>query len=116
MDLLLILNREPYDGTDVTWNALRFAEESRKTGHNVRIFLQNNSVDLAREGLEPQIEDYDLQKMLVDLTENGVPVKLCKTCIIRCGIGKGQTIKEAEVAGMKDLVDWTASSDKIVSF
>jgi uncharacterized protein involved in oxidation of intracellular sulfur len=116
MNLLLILNREPYDGTDVVWNALRLAENSLIAGNKVRIFLLNNGVDLARVGLEPPGDSYDLQKMLIDLINKGVSVKLCKTCIVRCGLDEGETIEEAEIAGMRDLVEWTETSDKIISF
>lgn len=116
MNLLLILNKEPYDGTDVIWNALRLAENSLVTGNKVRIFLLNNGIDLARVGLDAPKGSYDLQKMLLDLIDKGVSVKLCKTCIVRCGIGEGETIDEAEIAGMRDLVEWTEASDKIISF
>jgi len=45
MATLLILNHQPYDGTDVTWNALRLARQLHSEGVKVRIFLMNDSVD-----------------------------------------------------------------------
>ena len=45
MAILLILNQQPYDGTDVTWNALRLAKRLDEDGAEVRIFLMNDSVD-----------------------------------------------------------------------
>jgi len=42
---LLVFNRNPYDGTDITWNALRLAEKLLNTGLEVNIFLMNDSVD-----------------------------------------------------------------------
>ena len=53
MAILLILNQQPYDGTDVTWNALRLAKRLDEDGAEVRIFLMNDSVDLARDGILP---------------------------------------------------------------
>ena len=50
MDLLLVLNRAPYDGTDVAWNALRLADTALGEGLGVRVFLMNDDVDLARPG------------------------------------------------------------------
>ena len=41
MATLLILNHQPYDGTDVTWNALRLARQLNNDGVEVRIFLMN---------------------------------------------------------------------------
>ena len=52
MAIMLILNQQPYDGTDVTWNALRLARQLNDDGAEVRIFLMNDSVDLARDGIE----------------------------------------------------------------
>jgi len=53
MKALLILNRNPYDGTDVTWNALRLAEQLLNAGLEVNVFLMNDSVDLARDSAKP---------------------------------------------------------------
>jgi len=52
MKLLLVLNRPPYDGTDVTWNALRLAAQALDRGMSVRLFLMNEAVDFARQGLD----------------------------------------------------------------
>ena len=51
MAILIILNHQPYDGTDVTWNALRLARQLNNDGAEVRLFLMNDSVDLARDGI-----------------------------------------------------------------
>lgn len=34
MKILIVLNREPYDGTDVSWNALRLADKLLEGGTN----------------------------------------------------------------------------------
>ena len=34
----IILNHQPYDGSDVTWNALRLAKTLHKSGEAVNIF------------------------------------------------------------------------------
>jgi len=38
---LIVLNRNPYDGTYVTWNGLRLAEKLREDGEEVRLFLMS---------------------------------------------------------------------------
>ena len=38
-DALLVFNRNPYDGTDVTWNGLRLAEALLNAGLEVKIFV-----------------------------------------------------------------------------
>lgn len=61
----IVLNHQPYDGSDITWNALRLADTLHKNGEDVNIFLMNDAVDLARDkSMKPQSYDYDLVDML----------------------------------------------------
>ena len=69
MRLLLVINRAPYDGTDVVWNALRLAATALAEGMQVWLFLINDGVDLAREGVTPEGAEFDLQSMLAGLIE-----------------------------------------------
>lgn len=116
--ILIVFNREPYDNSDVSWNALRLAETLRKKGEEVRIFLMNDSVDMARDVCKPpEGYDQDLTKMLKDLIFNGVPVKVCGTCMSRCGIYKNNPYFEgAEKSTMAALADWVTDSDKVLTF
>ena len=116
MRMLLVINRAPYDGTDVVWNALRLAGAALDDGMGVRLFLMNEGVDLARSGLPVAGAEFDLQAMLGDLMERGAAVRLCKTCLTRCGVGAGESLPQAQVAGMKDLVAWIRDSEKVLSF
>lgn len=116
--VLIILNRHPYDGTDVSWNALRLANQLAKTGNEVRVFLMNDAVDLARDALKkPETFDQDLGQMLRDLISAKVPVKVCGTCMARCGIHKNQPYFDgAESATMAALAEWTTDSDRVLTF
>lgn len=118
MKVLIVFNREPYDNTDVTWNGLRLAETLRKKGHEVRIFLMNDSVDMARDVCKPpEGYDQDLSQMLRALISQNVVVKVCGTCMARCGIYKNHPYFEgAEKSTMAALADWVIDSDKIVTF
>ncbi len=115
MKLLLVISRAPY-GRDVVWNSLRLAATALAEGMAVRLFLMNEAVDLAREGARPEESEFDLQAMLRDLMASGAEVRLCQTCLQRCGIGHGETMQEAKVAGMKDLITWIRDSEKVLSF
>lgn len=87
MNTLIVLNREPYDNTDVTWNALRLAGKLLENGHAVRLFLMNDAVDLARDVCRPpEGYDQDLSGMLKELIGRGAAVKVCGTCMARCGL------------------------------
>jgi uncharacterized protein involved in oxidation of intracellular sulfur len=116
MTLLIVLNRPPYDGTDVTWNALRLAGQSLEAGLGVRIFLMNDSIDLAREDCRPPEGGEDLQGMLRDLVARGAEAKFCKTCLNRCGISRAAPIAEVVEGTMPALVEWIAESERILSF
>ena len=118
MKILIIFNREPYDGTDVTWNGLRLAEKLLEAGKEVRIFLLNNAVDLARDVYKrPDNYDQDLGDMLKDLISMGAIVKVCGTCMARCGIYKNHPyIDEVESSTMPELSTWVLDSDKILTF
>ena len=116
-NVLLVFNRNPYDGTDVTWNGLRLAEQLINNGLDVNIFLMNDSVDLARDAAKPPEGYFDLGEMLKELIENSVPVKVCGTCKVRCGIHKGEPYFEgAREAKMTELAEWVKESDNVISF
>lgn len=117
MKALLILNRNPYDGTDVTWNALRLAEQLLNAGLEVNVFLMNDSVDLARDAAKPPEGYFDLGEMLKGLIRRNVAVKVCGTCKVRCGMYKGEPYFEgAQEAKMTELAQWIKEADRVVSF
>jgi uncharacterized protein involved in oxidation of intracellular sulfur len=117
MKALIILNGNPYDGTDITWNALRLAEKLLDRGTELRVFLMNDSVDLAREGVEPPAGYFNLTEMLAALIAKGVPVKTCGSCLVRCGIYKGKSlIQGALEAKMPELAEWIEECDRVISF
>jgi uncharacterized protein involved in oxidation of intracellular sulfur len=118
MSVLIVFNREPYDGSDVTWNGLRLAGKLRENGQEVRIFLMNDSVDMARDACrKPDTYDQDLVQMLKDLIEQGVTVKVCGTCMARCGIHKNHPYFEgAEKSTMAQLAAWVVESERVISF
>jgi uncharacterized protein involved in oxidation of intracellular sulfur len=117
MKVLIIFNRDPYDGSDITWNGLRLAEQLFNAGLEVKIFLMNDSVDLARDVARPPEGYFDLGKMLKELIAKIVQVKVCGTCKIRCGIHKGEPYFEgAKEAKMTELAEWIEEADKVITF
>ena len=117
MNTVIIFNRQPYDGTDVTWNGLRLADTLLGGGMEVRIFLMNDSVDLARDMAKPPDDYFDLGQMLKDLIAKGITVKVCGTCRTRCGIYKNEPYFEgAKEAKMTELSEWIEQADRIITF
>ena len=118
MKILFIFNHEPYDGSDITWNGLRLAKTLFEKGNDVRIFLMNDSVDMARECYKkPESYDTDLVAMLKEMYNNGVKLKVCGTCQARCGIYKNQPYFVDNIkATMNELAEWVEECDKILTF
>jgi uncharacterized protein involved in oxidation of intracellular sulfur len=117
MKVLFVFNRVPYDNTDVTWNGLRLAGKLLEAGHELRTFLMNDSVDMARDLCKPpEGYDQDLSQMLKDLIAKGVPVKVCGTCMARCGIYKNHPYFEgAQKSTMPELAEWVVDSDRVLT-
>lgn len=116
--ITILLNHQPYDGTDVTWNALRLAKTLHKNGEEVNIFLMNDAVDLAREKtIKPDYYEYDLVEMLKKLYAQGVKLQACGTCNARCGIFKNEPYFDEKVSStMQVLADWIMQSKQVVTF
>ena len=118
MKILIVFNRPPYDNTDVTWNGLRLVDKLLDKGQEVRIFLMNDSVDMARDACKPpEGYDQDLSQMLKDLINRNVEVKVCGTCMARCGIHINQPYFEgAKTSTMPELAAWIIDSDRVLTF
>ncbi|MBA4179673.1 MAG: sulfur reduction protein DsrE [Anaerolinea sp.] len=113
--VLIVLSHAPFDG-DTTWNALRLASTLLERKSPVRIFVMNDAIDVVRQGAMPEGAEFDLQAMLRGLLPKGGRVKICTTCINRCGIGQGEVIPEAIMATMADLAAWIAESERVLVF
>lgn len=113
--VLLILSDAPFGG-DTTWNALRLASTLLDQGAHVRIFVMNDAIDLVREGAMPEGAEFDLQAMLRALLPRGARLKICTTCVNRCGIGQGDVLPEATMATMGDLAAWVIANDRVLVF
>jgi uncharacterized protein involved in oxidation of intracellular sulfur len=113
--VLIVLSQAPFDG-DATWNALRLAGTLVDRGEAVRLFVMNDAIEVVRQGSTPAGAEFDLQKMLKDLLAKGARLKICTTCVNRCGIGHGEVIPEAIMATMADLASWVVESDRALVF
>lgn len=118
MSTLIVFNHQPYDGSDVAWNGLRLAKTLKQKGEEVRIFLMNDSVDLARDTtIKPEFYEYDLVQILKELYEDGAKLKVCGTCQARCGLNKNQPYFNDEIKGtMDNLASWVIECDKVLTF
>jgi len=116
--ITFIFNHQPYDGSDITYNALRLASTLHKNGEEVNIFLMNDSVDLAREKLnKPEHYDFNLVVTLKEMYDNGINLQVCGTCNARCGLLKNEPYFEKNISStMQVLADWVAKSNQVLTF
>jgi uncharacterized protein involved in oxidation of intracellular sulfur len=116
--ILFILNNQPYDGSDKAYNILRLAKNLKDKKEEIKIFLMSDAVDLARNATKkPDFYEYDLVQMLKELYENGVELKVCGTCIARCGLNKNEPYFSDDIKGTMDILgDWTIKASKVLTF
>jgi uncharacterized protein involved in oxidation of intracellular sulfur len=112
---LIVLSRSPLDG-DTTWNALRLAATLASQHVAVRVFVMNDATDLVRQGAMPEGAEFDLQGMLRSLLAHGGRVKVCTTCVTRCGMQSGDVMPEVVMATTGDLATWVVESDRAMTF
>ncbi|HDL89348.1 MAG TPA: sulfur reduction protein DsrE [Thermodesulforhabdus norvegica] len=83
----------------------------------VNIFFMNDSVDLAHDAATPPEGYFELWEMLKELVKKSVPVKVCGTCELRCGIHRGAPCFEGtQQAKMVESAQWVKQADKVISF
>lgn len=114
-NVLIVLSHSPFEG-DTTWNALRLASTLQGQGAVVRVFVMNDATDLVRQGAMPEGAEFDLHAMLRSLLPKGGRVKVCTTCVTRCGMHSGDVLPETVMATMGDLATWVVESDRVVTF
>lgn len=107
----LIVSSSP-TGSDAVFNALRLAREAHGRGHKVRLFLVNDAVDAARKDFTGE----EVRDLLDGCVADALPVKVCTTCVNRCGISTGGVREDVALAGMADLVAWIEDADRVLTF
>lgn len=113
--VLIVLSQAPFDG-DATWNALRLGATLIDQQARLRVFVMNDAIDLVRKEGLPAGTEFDLQAMLRALLARGARIKICTTCVNRCGIGHGEVMPEAIMATMGDLAAWVRECDRVLVF
>ena len=114
-DITIIINDPPY-GTEKAWNALRLAQTLRIMETTIQIFLLGDAVSIAKKGQEVPRGYYNLQEMITGLTTKGVKIIACVTCLKARGLQSEDIIPGVSAGGMKDLAQWVADSDKVLTF
>lgn len=55
--------------------------------------------------------------MLKELYKDGVELKVCGTCMARCGLNKNEPYFSDDVKGTMDILgNWTIKASKVLTF
>lgn len=106
MKLGIILETKEFEKA---WNAFRFANTSRKKGHEVKVFLMGEAVEC--EALTH--EKYDVAGQLKHFADAGGGILACGTCLKSRQLEGTETCPLSTMADCLAMVEW---ADKTVTF
>jgi len=116
MSILVILNDPPY-GTERSYNGLRLAGAlAKREGMEVQVFLMGDAAACAKQGQKTPDGYYNLERMLKGLTQRGVSVAVCGTCMDARGITETELAHACSRGTLEQLADWTAAAEKVLVF
>lgn len=117
MKLLILTYHDPYDGSDVVWNAMRVATFHQELGDEVCVFLMSDAVTLPHADTpQPENPAYDVDAEFEVAVAAGVAFKTCGTCLQNRALPPDKLEEGAPAATLKDLADWIRRADKTLSF
>ena len=114
--MLLILNDPPY-GTERSYNGIRLVNALSKAQENeVRLFLIGDAVLCGKRGQETPNGFYNLERMLLVASRQGVNIGACGSCLDARGIGVQELAEGIHRSSMEELAPWTQWADKVIVF
>ena len=116
MNAVIILNDPPY-GTERSYNGLRLAGSlAKREGQEVKVFLMGDASICARSGHKPPPGWYNLNRMLLDLTQHRGEVGVCGSCMDARGLGDTELQQGTRRSSLEELTDWTLWADRVLVF
>ncbi|MDP3064916.1 MAG: DsrE family protein [Chloroflexota bacterium] len=114
---------DPPYGAERVYTALRFALVAIHDGHHVNLFVFEDAVGALKRGQKPPempLPSGDRMPNCEALVRagmaEGMKVKACGVCSAERALSKDELIEGAEVATMRDLLQWVLESDRAVFF
>ena len=106
---------------DTTMATLPFiaAKSAAESGHDVVLWLWNEAVNLAREGVADHVAGVNLtplSELLMAVQLAGIPIWVCGACAVARGIREEDLVAGSEIKAMPDYIAAVAQRDRNVSF
>jgi len=123
MATITVIVGEPPYGKERIYSTLRFVLAALHEGHSVNLFLYEDSVFAPKKGQRPAEIPFLLDEKMPNCEEmikaaiaQGARVKICGVCASERSLKQGEILEGAQIASMRDLVQWVLDSDKVVCF
>ena|SRR5665647_775971 len=106
MKLGVIIETKEYEKA---WNAMRFAVTAKKNGHEVKVFLMGEAVEI--ENLT--YEHFDVAAQVSAFHDVGGDILACGTCLKSRNMGGTDVCPISTMVDCVEMVEW---ADKVVTF
>lgn len=106
MKLGVIIETKEYEKS---WNAMRFAVTAKRSGHEVKVFLMGEAVEI--ENLTH--EKFDVSLQVKAFHEEGGEILACGTCLKSRNMGGTEVCPINTMIDCIEMVEW---ADKTVTF
>ena len=106
MKLGIIIETKEYEKS---WNAMRFAVTAKKTGHEVKVFLMGEAVEI--ENMTH--ETYDVAAQVQAFDELDGEILACGTCLKSHNMEGSDVCPISTMIDCVQMVEW---ADKVVTF
>lgn len=119
MKSILIIINSPAYGSERMLSALRLAlaiSSQEIEAVSVRLFLMSDAVTAGLPNQRVADADSGIQKVLEELVQRGVQIRLCRTCAQARGIVDLALIAGLSIGTLSELAEWTLVADKVVTF
>jgi predicted peroxiredoxin len=106
---------------DPTMATLPFmaAKTAKEQGHDVILWLWNESVTLGRKGTADHVMGVNLtplKELLAAVQAASIPIWVCGACAVARQIGQSDLVSGATIKGMPDYIKAVAERDRNVAF
>lgn len=120
MPKLLFVISKGFEKAGGATRAMQFAAIAAEQGHHVEVFLIDDAVHWAQQGMAEGIRSTTgehMKDMLEKLIKSNTPIHVCKACADKRLISPDELISGSRISTSGELVNMMASPDyKVLTF
>ena len=95
--------------------AYQVAQAALRKGHEVRLFLYDESVIAANKYVK-MAGKRQVNRMIKELIERKIPITACGACCMFRGIASDALVDGVEMGGLTDLAEMIRGADRLLNF